>query len=187
MTGIESRRRLTALAGMAAGLLLGALPHATALAQAGLPPGVRGPDGAVPGGVVAGARSGGQAATRSVSRYLDQERALIDALARRDTTALGALLAVDFVARSSASADVADSADWLARELRSPRAGLVRDLTVREADDLAVVSFLLDHPGAKGSDFVVDVWRQSTGRLLSRSSSRAANAPARPAKPDGRG
>lgn len=184
MTGIETRLRrwLTSLSGLAAALLLSALPHPAALAQARLPPGVRGPDG-----VVSGTQAGGMAATRSVARYLDQERALIDALARRDKVAAGNLLAEDFVARSAADADVLEGGDWLKRTLRAPRASLVRNLTVREADDLAVVSFLLDHPGAKYSDFVVDLWRQSSGRLLSRSTSRAANAPARPPKPDGRG
>ena len=134
--------------------------------------------------------SGGMA-TRSVSLYLDRERGLQDALERRDRTAVAALLADDFALRSSAAADVESSEDWLRREFSSaPSEGLVRDLSVREADDLAVVSFLLDRgpPGRRPSAtyFVVDVWRQSSQRLLTRSITRAAGAPPKSVRPTGR-
>lgn len=102
-----------------------------------------------------------------------------------------ALLADDFVLRTSASTDVESVDDWLRREfaLTYP-GGLVRDLSVREADDLAIVSFLLDR-GPEGRPatstwFVVDVWRQSTQRLLARSVARAAGAPRRPGRPTGK-
>jgi hypothetical protein len=67
---------------------------------------------------------------------------------------------------------------------------VVRDLSVREADDLAIVSFLLDRtPEGRGHGstwFVVDVWRRSTDRLIARSISRPAAAPPRPSRPSGK-
>jgi hypothetical protein len=157
-------------------VLVGALlPRAPA--QPISPPGVRGVAGAM--------------ATRSVSRYLGLERSLQDALERRDRAAALALLADDFTLRTSASADVESAGDWLKREFASGHTeGLVRDLSVREIDDLAIVSFLLDR-GPVGHRptatwFVVDVWRQSTQHLLARSMSRAAGAQRAPSRPSGR-
>jgi hypothetical protein len=137
-----------------------------------------------------GVRGGGMA-TRSVSRYLGLERGLQDALAERNRAGVAALLADDFVLRTPASADVESVDDWLRREfaLAHP-GGLVRDLSVREADDVAIVSFLLDR-GPEGRPatstwFVVDVWRQSAQCLLARSMTRAAGAPRRPGRPTGK-
>lgn len=132
----------------------------------------------------------GGLATRSVSRYLGLERALQNALERRDRAAVVALLADDFTLRTSASADVESAEDWLKRVFASARTeGLVRELSVRESDDLAIVSFLLDRgPVGRRSTatwFVVDVWRQSTQHLLARSMTRAAGAP-KPGRPSGR-
>lgn len=146
-------------------------------AQALSPPGVRGVAGAL--------------ATRSVSRYLGLERSLQDALERRDRAATMAMLGEDFALRTSAGAEVDSTGDWLKREFASARSeGLVRDLSVREADDLAIVSFLLDRGPighrANATWFVVDVWRQSTQQLLTRSMTRAAGAPPRPGRPSGR-
>ncbi len=130
-------------------------------------------------------------ATRSVSRYLGLERGLQDALAERNRAGVIALLADDFVLRTSARADVESVDDWLRREFAAaPTGGLVRDLSVREADDVSIVSFLLDR-GPEGRPatstwFVVDVWRQSTQRLLARSMTRAAAVPRRPSRPNGR-
>ena len=130
-------------------------------------------------------------ATRSVAQYLDQERALAGALARHDRSAAFALLADDFNVRTAASPDVDPADTWLKREMSAkPAVGVVRDLSVLELDDLAVVSFLLDRGTAgqhgASADFVVDVWRQSSKKLQSRSVTRAANAPPRPTRPNGR-
>ena len=63
----------------------------------------------------------------------------------------------------------------------------VRDLAVRELDDIAVVSFLLESAQARPARsvvtmFVVDVWRQSSSKLLSRYVEQPAVAPARHAR-----
>ena len=144
-----------------------------------------------------GGPAGGRAmVTRSVARYQDLERALLDALASGDRATLARLLDEGFTARTAAGPDPQERADWLLQALGPQSATWrhrhwqVRDLAVREVDDLAMVSFLLDPgaPGARaGALFVVDVWRQSTGTLLSRASSRAADAPPTPSRPSGRG
>ena len=131
------------------------------------------------------------AATRSVSRYLDAERALQDALGRHDQAAVSARLAEDFEARSAAGPDAQSAADWLRSEMTG-RGGQaqVRDLWVREFDDLALVSFVLDRRGDTGRVgpvlFVVDVWRRSTDRLLLRQFEHVAKPPPQSLRPNGR-
>ena len=77
--------------------------------------------------------------------------------------------------RGSAGADPIGSDQWLRRELApATPARLVRDFAVREFDDIAFVHFVLGGPamGARAGGgpalAVVDVWRQSTGKLLMR-------------------
>lgn len=124
-------------------------------------------------------------ATRSVSLYLQKERALLDALQSRDRAEVERLVAEDFEQRSAAGPDSIDRPRWLQQVLVAPaRSQTVRELSVREVDDLAIASFLLDTD--RGSMFVVDVWRASTGKLLSRQLSRAADASPRPRRPSGR-
>jgi hypothetical protein len=146
-------------------------------AQPAPPPGVRGMAGGM--------------ATRSVSRYLGLERQLLEASQRRDRTAMAAMLADDFELRSAAQADVLSADEWMQRERQAATSeALVRDLSVREIDDIAVVTFLLDRGTsarpAAATLFVVDVWRASTGKLLSRSMARARGAPPQPSRPTGR-
>src|SRR5436305_14697414 len=75
-----------------------------AWAQDGLPPGVRG---------------GPQAtATRSVSQYLDLERALAASLHARRRDAIERMLAPGFELRSAESIDAAAAADWLSSQMR---------------------------------------------------------------------
>jgi hypothetical protein len=115
-------------------------------------------------------------ATRSVSHYLALERALQDAVAARDSAGLQARISPDFTYRSPASPDVLDRQAWMERE--SHRAVPIRDLTVREEEGIAVVSFLA------GKRFVVDVWKGET--LLSRSAAISPEAARAPARPSGR-
>ena len=158
------------------GLVLGLAFGNSAMAQSD--PTQRGPGGAH------------GAATRSVARYLQQERALADVIARRDRTAVAQTLADDFNARVLASPDAVDRDSWVIHEFAAPaRERTVRDLTVREFDDVAVVSFLLDGSVSRGATvtlFVVDVWRQSTGKLLMRIEDRPVRPPGAPSRPTGR-
>jgi len=131
------------------------------------------------------------AATRSVARYLDQERALEESLSRHDRSAVTRWLADDFEARSAASPDTADLNTWLRREFASKRhERLISDLAVREVDGLAVVSFLLYGGSARSSaeatQYVVDLWRQSENKLLARFIDRSSSAPPAPVRPSGR-
>jgi hypothetical protein len=136
-------------------------------------------------------RGAGGMATRSVSRYLGLERGLQQAIEQRDRASVTTLLADDFELRSASGPDIATADDWLRREFAAkPNEGLVRDLSVREVDDLAIVSFLIDRGPvgrpATTSWFVIDVWRQSSQRLLARSITRATGASPKTNRPTGR-
>jgi len=159
--------------------MLAALVHVhVAMAQPALPPGVRGP--------AAGA------ATRSVSRYLDLEHALQEAIASQDVAGVQRLLADDFEARFASSPDAIQKEQWVRQQIAEARRTRLRQISLREFDDVAVTSFLLQDSKADGSAargptlFVVDVWRQSTGRLLARYADPIARPPALPDRPSGR-
>lgn len=128
----------------------------------------------------------GAAATRSVSRYGGLEQALLDAVAQGQRPAVLAVLDEGFEVRHASSAEAVPASEWLAQELARPRRGAhIRRLAVREWDDLAIVSFLIEGGGL--TLFVVDVWRASTGLLLSRQTAAAAGLAPTPTRPDGRG
>jgi hypothetical protein len=148
-------------------------------AQSGGPPGVRGAAGGM--------------ATRSVSRYLQLERELQDRLAGPHPADAKALLDDNFTWRSAQRPDMLDAVAWLQARHGGPKPPRqVRDLTVQEVDDLAVVSFLLESPAASAGAqraptlFVVDVWRQSSGRLLHRATDTPAHAPRPLDRPSGK-
>lgn len=157
-------------------LLLACTLLAAAWAQPGVP-GIRG--------------AGGGVATRVVSAYLERERSLQNALQQRQRSAAVRFLADDFTLRTSASEDVQSADEWLQHEFALAHlGGIVRDLSVREVDDVAIVSFLLDR-GTAGRHsastlFIVDVWRQSTRHLLSRSMTSAIGSSAQPGRPSGK-
>lgn len=162
-----------------AAALLGILLTAGAGAQDLTPRGVGGPAAGM--------------ATRSVSKYLGLERALQQAIADRDRSAAAGMLGPDFELRSSAGQDTIAQEDWLKEQFKkSASPGRVRDLSVVEIDDLAMVSFLLDIQGGKTglrkiqTYFIVDVWRQSTGKLQTRYMDVPANPPPIPDRPSGR-
>jgi hypothetical protein len=130
------------------------------------------------------------AATRSVARYLDLERALQAAIERKDRPAVTHLLSSDFEVRSAASPDAISTEEWIRREFSAPASHrIVRDLWVREFEDVAVVSFLLGPTAPITAAhraqtlFVVDVWRASSTQLATRyvdASARPAPVPRRP-------
>jgi hypothetical protein len=132
-------------------------------------------------------------ATRSVSKYLDLERSLQQAIAEHDRVTVTGLLDPDFIERSAASDDPIALGDWLTETFKKPNPnGQVRDLLVIETDDVATVSFLLDTGRSKADKgrahtyFIVDVWRQSTGKLQARYSDTPTSPPRAPDRPNGR-
>jgi hypothetical protein len=151
----------------------------TALCQTGLPPGVRGPESGL--------------ATRSVSNYLRVERDLLESLKAGKRDAILGMLSDDFIVRSASQNDELSAIDWLTSELGNPiETANVRDLSVRELDDIAIVSFLLDSrhgvkPKAVSSTlYVVDVWRKSTNKLVGRFVSEPKHTPPIPPRPTGK-
>ena len=121
---------------------------------------------------------------------------LVDALETRNRDAAARLLADDFELRSATTGSDATSAtDWLQQELRTrAQAGMVREMSVREYEDIAVVTFLLDRRDARPGKgavtvttlYVVDVWRQSSHRLLARHVSRPSRFIPYAGRPSGR-
>ncbi|MES2104925.1 MAG: hypothetical protein V4634_12975 [Pseudomonadota bacterium] len=159
-----------------AAILCGIILSAAAGAQGLAPNGVRGPAAGM--------------ATRSVSKYLGLERALQQAIAEHDRNTVSSMLDSDFELRSPASQDTSSQEDWLKGEFKKTGpAGRIRDLAVFETDDLSMVSFLLEMQGGKRKPhtyFIVDVWRQSTGKLQVRYVDTPANPPPIRDRPTGR-
>lgn len=135
----------------------------------------------------------GGMATRAVSTYLALERTLQQALAEHRRAVASGLLDTDFELRTPASRDAVTRDVWLAAEFKQSRPfGRVRDLSVFELDDVAIVSFLSEPPaglaGKRGNvtHFIVDVWRQSSGKLQARYLDVPAHPPPGRERPDGR-
>lgn len=150
-----------------------------ARAQSDLPPGLRGP--------------GAGMATRSVTAYLALERKLLQAFEDGNKDAVERMLGEGFGAHKASDADEIAKEDWLAEELSRPiKSAIVQKLSVREFNDLAVVSFLLESPRVvKGKSvntvfYVVDVWQQSPNLLLTRYVSQPQGRLPVSQKPDGR-
>ena len=128
-------------------------------------------------------------ATRSVSHYLDLERALAEALQDRRRDAVVPMLAPDFETRSAQALDAVAGVEGLvAQVLPGSAAPRVRDLAVRELGDVAVVSFFLDRAshGPHSTLYVIDVWQQSAGKLAARYVSEPVRPLPAPTRPRGR-
>ncbi|MCO5397387.1 nuclear transport factor 2 family protein [Ralstonia soli] len=156
-------------------LLLAALAG-PALSQPVLPPGT----GGSPLGL----------ATRSVSVYLGLERTLVDSLKQGNRDAVLKQLAEGFAAYAPDTNDQGLPAQaWVDGELhRQIIDAQVRDLNVRELDDLAIVSFLLEqqlHRSGKTRTtvvYVVDIWRRTSHQLWARYVSWPAHVGLTPAR-----
>jgi hypothetical protein len=108
--------------------------------------------------------------TRSASRYQDLEIRLIQALQDRSDSTLNQLLANDFEEWSAERSGATSKRAWRqAAFAMRVQPSVVRDLTVREFGDTAVVSFLLEAEptgrDAPATAFVVDIWTRSTNTL----------------------
>lgn len=136
---------------------------------------------------------GGGAATRSVSMYLEAERGLFDQLSHKNIKELGAVLGDTFEMRSAHLADAVSKEDWLAAWSATELSSYyVRELSVREFGDTAVVSFLLDQKGTKGNkpvpalQYIVDIWDQKEHKLMVRYQSQPKHAVPATGRPSGK-
>jgi hypothetical protein len=125
--------------------------------------------------------------TRSASKYQALELRLIEALQDRSTSQLDQILATDFEVWSAERSGSTSRQDWqIAAFAARVQPSRMRDLTVRELGDVAVVSFLLQSGtagrGAPPTVFVVDIWTASTNTL----NARYLSSPAKPAPDQGR-
>ncbi|MEY3759435.1 MAG: hypothetical protein RIR39_926 [Pseudomonadota bacterium] len=125
-----------------------------------------------------------QSVTRDVSEYTLQEQELLALIQNKANE--NNLLADDFEVWSDKSNDWQSKTDWL--KSASPLANMTIDnLSVRFMDDIAIVSFLLtteDQHKKKSKQFVVDIWRKSTNKLMVRYISELANAASASVWPD---
>ena len=125
-----------------------------------------------------------QSVTRDVSEYTLQEQELLALIQNKANE--NNLLADDFEVWSDKSNDWQSKTDWL--KSASPLANMTIDnLSVRFMDDIAIVSFLLtteDQRKKKSKQFVVDIWRKSTNKLMVRYISELANAASASVWPD---
>jgi hypothetical protein len=131
------------------------------------------------------------AATRDGAQFLALERALQEALGKRDWTAIAARLAQDFSVRLGPLLDGADAEAWMQQEFAAPlRPRTVRDLSVRHVNGLAIVSFYLQAMPAAGTkaptDFVVDVWSEADEKLHTRITNPTIPLPPVDKRPTGR-
>jgi hypothetical protein len=102
--------------------------------------------------------------TRLVQRFHQLEVALIDAVTKKDNSALNGLLTEDFELRAGAAPGLpVPRGQWIdhsfaARELPHPV-----QMAVHEYGPVAVVSFL-GEGGARGDVLIVDVWTNAGGQ-----------------------
>lgn len=132
-------------------------------------------------------------ATRSVSKYLALERALLAAFAAQDKDAANQILDPEFELRSASEPQAITADDFISNAFQKVHsAGLIRDLNVFETDGVSIVSFILDSRHGKArskkiqSLFIVDVWKNSDGKLLIRYQDIPAHQIHASERPDGR-
>lgn len=105
--------------------------------------------------------------TRDVTEYTSREQALIAFIGDKENQQMP-LLADDFEVWSDKSRDWQSKDDWL-KAARQQINFNIRNLSVRQMDDFAIVNFLLETTARldkkRSTQFVVDIWRQSTNKL----------------------
>jgi len=105
--------------------------------------------------------------TRDVTEYTAREQALIAIIGDKENQQMP-LLADDFEVWSDKSRDWQSKDDWL-KTARQQTNFNIRNLSVRQMDDFAIVNFLLEttdrQDKKRSTQFVVDIWRQSTNKL----------------------
>jgi hypothetical protein len=128
------------------------------------------------------------ALTYNAHKYLQAEQLIEETLSRGPIQTLEQLLSDNFTARSASSSF--DKSEWLRpASPRSRKPWTIRELNVQVQDDLSIVSFLRVNPQQPSQQqFIVDIWRDSTQKLLNRFESPVGKQAAdQPVRPDGKG
>jgi len=110
----------------------------------------------------------------------------MDALREKNTSQIDRLLAADFEVWSAERSGPTSRHDWQEAAASNP-AARIRNLTVREFGETAVVSFLLESGATRRTAtskvlFVIDIWNATAGTLAVR----YVSTPAAPAPDDRR-
>jgi hypothetical protein len=135
-------------------------------------------------------------ATRQVALFTGLEKILLEAVQKKDRSAIEGMLADDFEI-GMPDADPLAGEDWLdsviSGDFRLKTFG-IRQMTVADLGDTAVVKFdRLQQASYKGKDetgefFVVDVWKKSAGswKLANRYVAKVSSVVPPPPKPTGK-
>ena len=128
------------------------------------------------------------ALTYNAYKYLQAEQLIEEALSQGLIQSLELKLAENFIARTAGSSF--DKSQWLrSKSRRALHSWTIRELNVQVHDDLSIVSFLRVSPQQPNEQqFIVDIWRDSTEKLLNRYEFPVGQrAIVQPVKPDGKG
>lgn len=131
-----------------------------------------------------------QTTTRLVSKYMQAENKLFQALQGDNRAGLEKLLAPGFEAWTAEKTSPTPRDAWMQVFLGNLKSFRIRNMAVHDYGDLAVVSFLLDRSGAQNRKpmtpvlFVVDVWQHE--KLAVRYASSPANPAPAEDKPTGK-
>jgi hypothetical protein len=117
---------------------------------------------ASPGAAQAPAPASIPTVSRLVVVFTEHELRLTERIRARDAAGVGNLLTDDFELRASPRPGrPVPRADWIRQSTASPPAlGVPTQMAVHDLGTAAVVSFLQPAEGAKGSLFVIDLWRR---------------------------
>lgn len=121
------------------------------------------------------AHDAGGTLTRSASKYKGLETALLQAQQDKKQDAVKQMMDDDFEVWSAEKNEPTPREAWEQGWMSGNLSWFqIRNVAVREFGNLAIVSFLLDRRGSVGEKamtptvFVVDVWRQDSGKLAVR-------------------
>jgi hypothetical protein len=126
------------------------------------------------------------ALTYNAHGYLEAEQHIEEALQQAQLDNLSPYLAKDFVLHSPGGKNF-DKNLWVKNQTsRKQGARLIRDVSVELLDDIAIVSFERVDPKTFKTQFVVDVWRDTSHKLQHRYESPMRPGP-KSIRPDGKG
>ena len=109
-----------------------------------------------------------KALTYTAHKYLQSEQHLETILDKGTHKELDQYLAENFTARDPSTSSF-EKHQWLKQQLMRARQGwLISDIEVQIFDDINIVSFRRVSSKTSQQQFIVDVWRDSQKKLLSR-------------------